>query len=49
MNQLLPRLTNRAWLRETVMVAVGVVLLYVASVMYVVSARRQIAESKAST
>ncbi len=37
------------WWIGSVMVAVGVVLLYVASAMYVVSARRQIAESKAST
>ena len=37
------------WTVGSVMVAVGVVLLYVASAMYVVSARRQIAESKAST
>lgn len=37
------------WTIASVMVAAGVVLLYVASAMYVVSARRQIAESKAST
>lgn len=37
------------WTIASVMVAVGVVLLYVASAMYVVSARRQIAESKTST
>ena len=37
------------WAVGSVMVAVGVALLYVASAMYVVSARRQIAESKAST
>ncbi|MBU6336867.1 MAG: CDP-alcohol phosphatidyltransferase family protein [Acidobacteria bacterium] len=34
---------------SSVLVAVGVVLLYVASAMYLVSARRQIAESKTST
>jgi cardiolipin synthase len=37
------------WAVGSVMVAVGVILLYVASALYVVSARRQIAESKAST
>ncbi len=37
------------WTVSSVLVAVGVVLLYVASAMYLVSARRQIAESKTST
>lgn len=37
------------WTIASVMVALGVILLYVASAMYVVSARRQIAESKTST
>lgn len=37
------------WTVASIFVAVGVVLLYVASAMYVVSARRQIAESKTST
>ncbi len=37
------------WTIASILVAVGVVLLYVASAMYVVSARRQIAESKTST
>ena len=37
------------WNIASILVAVGVVLLYVASAMYVVSARRQIAESKTST
>ena len=37
------------WTVASVLLALGVVLLYIASAMYVVSARRQIAESKAST
>ena len=37
------------WTIASILVAIGVVLLYVASAMYVVSARRQIAESKTST
>lgn len=37
------------WTVSSLLVAVGVVLLYVASAMYLVSARRQIAESKTST
>lgn len=37
------------WTVSSVLVAVGVVLLYVASAMYLVSARSQIAESKTST
>ncbi|MBU3674072.1 MAG: CDP-alcohol phosphatidyltransferase family protein [Solirubrobacteraceae bacterium] len=37
------------WTVSSLLVAVGVVLLYVASAMYLVSTRRQIAESKTST
>ena len=37
------------WTIASILVAIGVVLLYVASAMYVISARRQIAESKTST